>query len=474
MKLLRDLNININEEISISGISSSSKLIKENECFIALQGISSHGVDYIDEAISNGAACILHNKKNYSLNHQIPCFFVEDLFEKQKEILLRFYDISEDKLKFLIFTGTNGKTSTAYFSYQILLAANKDAILAGTLGIESKKNFLETKTTTPNLFELFKFISEERYENDLYICIEASSHGLEQNRLIGIEAETRALLNIEQDHLDFHKNIKNYIASKLKILNFSSQNRIILNGDCETTSVLMEEELKEYDKCIVSSTNKKADYFYSIEECNKSGSRFTLTAGKKCMDFKVSFFQIHNVCNLVFAIATLNQIEKNIFLEKNFIESVSLPKGRAKMISKDSKNILIDYAHNLGGMKAIVSSVANIYNDLVIVYGCGGGRDNSERDKMMNFACSNSRIVIFTSDNSRDESFQSILDDSKKDQEYSNLFVEADREQAIKKGIATLKENEILLILGKGHEEFQEINGTMKPFNDQRVVEKIL
>ena len=93
---------------------------------------------------------------------------------------------------------------------------------------------------------------------------------------------------------------------------------------------------------------------------------------------------------------------------------------------------------------------------------------------MMKFACSNSRIVIFTSDNSRDESFQSILDDSKKDQEYSNLTVEADREQAIKKGIATLKENEILLILGKGHEEFQEINGTMKPFNDQRVVEKIL
>ena len=102
MKFLRDLNINIDEEISISGISSSSKLIKENECFIALQGISSHGVDYIDEAISNGAACILHNKKNYSLNHEIPCFFVEDLFEKQKEILLKFYDISEDKLKFLI------------------------------------------------------------------------------------------------------------------------------------------------------------------------------------------------------------------------------------------------------------------------------------------------------------------------------------------------------------------------------------
>jgi len=474
MKLLRDLNINIDEEISISGISSTSKLIKKNECFIALQGIRSHGVDYVDEAISNGAACILHNKKNYSLNHQIPCFFVEDLFEKQKEILLKFYGINEDKLKFLIFTGTNGKTSTAYFSYQLLLAANKDAILVGTLGIESKKNFQETKNTTPNLFEIFKFISKERYENDLYICIEASSHGLEQNRLIGIKAETRALLNIEQDHLDFHKNIKNYIASKLKILNFSSKNRIILNGDCETTSILMEEELKEYDKCIVSSSNKKADYFYSIEASDKFGSRFKLIVGKNCMNFKVRFFQKYNVCNLVFAIATLNQIEKNIFLEKNFIESVSLPKGRAKMISKNSKKILIDYAHNLGGMKAIVSSAANIYDGLVIVYGCGGERDNSDRDKMMKFACTNSRIVIFTSDNNRDESFQSILDDSKKDQEYSNLIVEADRKQAIKKGIENLIENEILLILGKGHEEFQEINGTTKPFNDQRVVEKIL
>ena len=474
MKVLRDLDININEDIFISGLTSSSGLIKKGQCFIALQGLRSHGLDYIDEAIANGASCVLHNKKNYLKQHEIPCFFVEDLFERQKEICLNFYNILEENLKFLIFTGTNGKTSTAFFSYQILLKTNKDAVLAGTLGLESKTRFKETRHTTPNLFELFEFISKEKYKDDLFICIEASSHGLEQNRLIGIDAETRAILNIEQDHLDFHKNIQNYIDSKLKILDFSSQNKIILNGDCETSASLIDNELREYDKCIVSSLDKKADYFFSIDKTSKTSCNFKLISNKRCIDLKVRFFQKHNIYNLVFALACLDQIEKDIFFDREHIQSIDLPAGRAKIISKNNKNILIDYAHNFGGIQAIVNSVSNIYQDLITIYGCGGERDSSEREKIMKFTCTNSRKVIFTSDNSRNESFQSILDDSIKDHEYSNLIVEADRKQAIKHGIETLKEDEILLILGKGHEEFQEINGTKIPFNDQKVVEEIL
>ena len=474
MKVLRDLEIDINEDIFISGLSSSSKLIEKDQCFIALQGLRSHGIDYIDEAIANGASCILHNKKDYYEQHKIPCFFVEDLFERQKEIYLNFYNIREKNLKFLIFTGTNGKTSTAFFSYQILLKTNKDAVLAGTLGLESRTRFKRTRNTTPNLFELFEFISKEKYEDDLFICIEASSHGLDQNRLIGIGAETRAILNIEQDHLDFHKSIKNYIGSKLKILDFSSHNKPILNGDCETSASLIDNELVKHDICIVSSSNKKADYFYSINETNKDGCDFKLITNEKCMDLKVKFFQKHNVCNLVFAIACLDQLEKNIYFDRELIKSIDLPDGRAKLISKNNKNILVDYAHNFGGIKAIVNSVSNIYDDLIIVYGCGGERDSSEREKIMKFVCTNSRKVIFTSDNSRNESFQSILDDSRKDQEYSNLIIESDRKRAIKSGLEVIKEDEILLILGKGHEEFQEINGTKIPFNDQRVVEKML
>ena len=192
------------------------------------------------------------------------------------------------------------------------------------------------------------------------------------------------------------------------------------------------------------------------------------------MDLKVKFFQKHNVCNLVFAIACLDQLEKNIYFDRELIKSIDLPNGRAKLISKNNKNILVDYAHNFGGIKAIVNSVSNIYDDLIIVYGCGGERDSSEREKIMKFVCTNSRKVIFTSDNSRNESFQSILDDSRKDQEYSNLIVESDRKRAIKSGLEVIKKDEILLILGKGHEEFQEINGTKIPFNDQRVVEEML
>ena len=474
MKVLRDLDININEDIFISGLTCSSRLIKKDQCFIALQGLRSHGLDYIDEAISNGASCVLHNKENYNEQHKIPCFFIEDLFERQKKICLNFYNIREENLKFLIFTGTNGKTSTASFSYQILLKTNKDAVLAGTLGLESRTRFKETKNTTPNLFELFEFISEEKYEDDLFICIEASSHGLEQNRLIGIDAETRAILNIEQDHLDFHKNIQNYIGSKLKILDFSSHNKIILNGDCETCASLIDNELAEYEKCIVSNSNKKADYFFSIVKTNKNGCNFKLMSNKRCIDLKVRFFQKHNIYNLVFAIACLDQIEKNIFFDKELIKSIDLPSGRAKIISKNGKNILIDYAHNFAGIKAIVNSVSNIYHDLIIVYGCGGERDSSERGKIMKFSCTNSRKVIFTSDNCRNESFKTILDDSRKDQEYGNLIVEEDRKQAIRSGLEDLKKDEILLILGKGHEEFQEIKGTKIPFNDQKVVEEIL
>ncbi len=474
MKSLGELGININEQIFISGLTSSSRSIKKDQCFIALQGLRSHGLDYVDEAIAKGARCILHNKKDYSKNHKIPCFFVENLFEKQKEICLNFYNIREENLKFLIFTGTNGKTSTAFFSYQVLLKINKDAVLAGTLGIESRTRFKETRNTTPNLFELFEFIAKEKYEDDLFICIEASSHGLEQNRLIGIDAETRAILNIEQDHLDFHKNIQNYVDSKLKILDFSSRNRIILNGDCKTSASLMNNELSGHNKCIVSNSNKKADYFFSIDKINKNGCDFKLITNKKCIELSTKFFQKHNIYNLVFAIACIDQIEEDFSCSKELTRSIDLPAGRAKIISKKNKNILIDYAHNFAGIKAIVNSVINIYDDLIILYGCGGERDSSEREKIMKFTCANARQVIFTSDNSRNESFQSILNDSLKDQEYSNLIIQADRKQAIKNGIEAIKDDEILLILGKGHEEFQEIKGRKMPFNDQKVVEKIL
>ena len=281
-------------------------------------------------------------------------------------------------------------------------------------------------------------------------------------------------MNIEQDHLDFHKNIKNYIDSKLKILDFSSQNKIILNGDCETSASLIDHELREYDKCIVSSLDKKADYFFSVDKTSRTSCNFKLISNKRCIDLKVRFFQKHNIYNLVFALACLDQIEKDIFFDKEHIQSIDLPAGRSKIISKNNKDILIDYAHNFGGIQAIVNSVSNIYQDLITIYGCGGERDSSEREKIMNFTCTNSRKVIFTSDNSRNESFQSILDDSIKDHEYSNLIIEADRKRAIKHGIETLKEDEILLILGKGHEEFQEINGTKTPFNDQKIVEEIL
>ena len=474
MKALGELGININEQIFISGLTSSSRLIKKDQCFIALQGLRSHGLDYVDEAIAKGARCILHNKKDYSKNHKVPCFFVEDLFEKQKEICLNFYNIREENLKFLIFTGTNGKTSTAFFSYQFLLKTNKDAVLAGTLGIESRARFKETRNTTPNLFELFEFIAKEKYEDDLFICIEASSHGLEQNRLLGIDAETRAILNIEQDHLDFHKNTQNYINSKLKILDFTSRNRIILNGDCKTSVSLMDNELSDQNKCIVSSSNKKADYFFSIDKTNKNGCDFKLTINKKCIELSTKFFQEHNIYNLVFAIACIDQIDEDFSCSKELTRSIDLPAGRAKIISRNNKNILIDYAHNFAGIKAIVNSVINIYDDLIILYGCGGERDRSEREKIMKFTCANSRQVIFTSDNSRNESFQSILNDSLKNQEYSNLIIQPDRKQAIKNGIEAIKDDEILLILGKGHEEFQVINGTKMPFNDQKVVEKIL
>jgi UDP-N-acetylmuramyl tripeptide synthase len=189
----------------------------------------------------------------------------------------------------------------------------------------------------------------------------------------------------------------------------------------ETSASGINKELAEYDKAIVSRSDKKAEFYFVIDKTNKNGCNFKLISSDRSIELKVRFFQKHNIYNLVFAIACLDQIEKNIFFDKEVTKSIDLRYGRAKIISKNNKNILIDYAHNFGGIRAIVNSVSNIYHDLIIVYGCGGERDTYEREKIMKFTCTNSRKVIFTSDNCRNESFQSILDDSRKDQEYSNL-----------------------------------------------------
>ena len=230
-KLMSILNIDFIPTRNISAITDFSKDVKKDSIFFALDGVNKHGTSYIDEVISKDPMLIVHNNKDYACDYS-NVFFVEDLTEKLLPFLCEYYQIDLDKFKFIGFTGTNGKTSAAYFCHQILISMNLISSYIGTLGFQnnSMNNFVESKNTTPGVFKIFNFLSTLDQSKTNHICLEVSSHALDQNRLKGIQLDVSSIMNITNDHLDYHLTEERYIKSKLKMIDITKSGSTFVNN----------------------------------------------------------------------------------------------------------------------------------------------------------------------------------------------------------------------------------------------------
>jgi len=471
------INTNVFDGLFISSIADDSRDIQENSIFIARQGVDSHGNEFIRDAIQKGASCIITDQK-LDEEVDIPIHCLENLEDKILEILFSFYGLSEDDFIFHGVTGTNGKTTTAFMAHNIIRALKKPSVYIGTLGAIINDDLLETKgNTTPGIFEIFQILQTCKFQQETYIFIEISSHALAQKRLGKLPFSRTLLLNIQSDHLDYHKTESNYINAKLSITELNNKNPsiILIDKIQDLLKNFSDDQKKQLSKSqFLSSTDTSAALKYSLEYNPNGRSNIKLSFPNLRLDAQISLFLKFNVENYISAIALISdQISLDEF-ESIRSNTIKLPQGRGEILRLREGNVLIDFAHDHQSIQNILSELANYYDEIILVFGCGGDRDRSKRSKMMKVAQDFASKVFFTSDNNRNESFASIAKDAMVGNSSTSIKILEDRQEAISLALQCLNKENILVILGKGHETYMDVSGKKVPFNDKDCVLEIL
>ena len=444
--------------------SINSKKVNKNDIFFAIEGSKQSGSLYSSEALSKGAYKVITSKnirnKNYLIVKNVKKFLVEACSVKYKE-----------KPKNIIaVTGTNGKSSVANFYFQILKNLKINSAAIGTLGIFYKNKVKRTNLTTPDIITIHKelnFFKKKKIDN---VCLEASSHGLHQNRLDGINFTAGIFTNFTQDHLDYHKNLKNYLRAKLYL--FSSLLK-------KNSFAIVDTDIPEFP--IINKICKKRKI--KILSFGSRGNAIKLIShyyfGKKQI-IKINF--LNKIYNIIVDLIGDFQI-KNLFASmlasylsvKNsdkIVKTLSKIKsadGRMQSVGTKGKSaVVVDYAHTPDALKKSLQTLAKQFNKKVdVVFGCGGDRDKGKRYKMGKIANQFASKIYLTNDNPRSENPNSIIKQIKKGCSRSKIIL--DRKIAIKTAINNLNTDSILLIAGKGHENYQIINNQKKYFSDQKV-----
>jgi len=446
-------------------IKSDSRKIKKGDIFVALKGINSNGEDYIESAINNGASKIIVESDN---KYEVETIKVADTRKYLVDYLSDNYGYYLNKMNIIGITGTNGKTTTAYLIYQMLNKLNIKCAYIGTIGYYLDKKICNLPNTSSDVCELYDMIINAYDNGYMYIVMEVSSQGLDMNRLDSIKFDYAIFTNLTQDHLDYHKTMENYAKAKQKLFYNLKENGIsIINSDDKYNSYFKINTYVEY------GMNSKD---YKIEQYNlEKGIKFYLNIKGTSYLFRSNLIGKYNIYNLVCAVVLLNEMGIDINKIIDVVNYIKCPPGRTEIINYKDNLIIVDYAHTPDAMQNIYNLTNEITKgNIYTVFGCTGDRDRSKRPLMMDIATSNSKYVLLTSDDLHNEDFNQIVNDTINNINKNNYEVIKDRGKAIEKGISLLNNRDILLVLGKGHEEFIIIKDKKVPFNDKKYIEKLL
>ena len=444
--------------------SINSKKVNKNDIFFAIEGSKQSGSLYSSEALSKGAYKVITSKnirnKNYLIVKNVKKFLVEACSVKYKE-----------KPKNIIaVTGTNGKSSVANFYFQILKNLKINSAAIGTLGIFYKNKVKRTNLTTPDIITIHKelnFFKKKKIDN---VCLEASSHGLHQNRLDGINFTAGIFTNFTQDHLDYHKNLKNYLRAKLYLFSslLKKNSFAILDTDIPEFPIINKICKKRKIKILSFGSRGNAiklisHYYFGKKQIIK------INFLNKIYNIKVDLIGDFQIKNLFASILASYLSVKNSDKIVKTLSKIKSADGRMQSVgTKGMSAVVVDYAHTPDALKKSLQTLAKQFNKKVdVVFGCGGDRDKGKRYKMGKIANQFASKIYLTNDNPRSENPNSIIKQIKKGCSRSKIIL--DRKIAIKTAINNLNNDSILLIAGKGHENYQIINNQKKYFSDQKV-----
>lgn len=448
-------------------IKYNSKKIQKGDTFIALK-TNNDGHKYINDAIKNGATKVVTEYGSYP----VETLLVDNTKEYLVKYLYENYYQEIKDLKLIGITGTNGKTTTCMLLHNMLNMLERKTAYIGTNGFYINKFIKELPNTTPEILDIYELLIEAKKEGCEFVCIEASSHGLAQNRLENLKFDYAIFTNLTHEHLGYHKTMKNYALAKQKLFTMLRNNKYaIINNDDNYKNYFI---LKENNNITYSLNN--GNYYVKEYKITTQNNIFTVVNNNKEYTFTTKLLGKHNIYNSLASIIVLNKIGYSFEEINNVLTIVSGPKGRMENISYNNNNIIIDYAHTPDGIANVLNTAKELHpNKIITIVGCGGGTgsDRTKRSEMGNLVLSLSDKTIFTNDNPRDEDPNQIINDLLKEKINNNYIIELDRKKAINKGINMLTNNDILLILGKGHENYQIIGNNKTHFNDKETVLEI-
>ena len=455
MKNIKDL-IECSFDISILGVTDDSRNVKEGYLFVATKGYNEDHYDYIDDAIKNGCSFIICDRK---IEKDFPHIVVDKINDVFFDICLKFYDVNLDDYKFYGVTGTDGKTTTATVVSKII----DNCSYIGTNGfVVNNKNY-GTNNTTPCISELYEDLKIIKDNDCSNVMMEVSSEALLHDRVKNIKYDIVGFTNITGDHLNVHKTFENYIECKLKLLDYlKADGIVIVNGDDE---VLRKIECKNLFTYGFDGNN---DFVIFDEIYNKDFTYFSVKYKDDIYKIKSPLkckYNIYNVC-LGFIMGLFYGMDVDVLISN--IEKLEPINGRCEFLNfGQNYDIVLDYAHTINGIKTIIDSFKD-YKDIIVVTGCAGGREKDKRPVIGQYIIENVDKAIFTMDDPRNESVDDIIDDMVVDKK--DYFRIIDRKEAIHFALSIANFESVVLILGKGRDNYMAIGNKKIDYCDYDVI----
>jgi UDP-N-acetylmuramoyl-L-alanyl-D-glutamate--2,6-diaminopimelate ligase len=499
--------------IEITGIACDSKAIKPGYMFIALKGSKANGADFIDEAIDRGASAILVDDDSAGIFKRGDTFvYVKDAKLALAQASQAYFGDISNKIRLLGVTGTNGKTTITYLMESMFKSRNEDVGVIGTVNYRFGQRSIPAVNTTPGALELYSLLSSMQKEKLNNCIMEISSHSLEQGRVETLQFDAAIFTNLTREHLDYHKNMENYLNAKLKLFTKIKKGGFAIINIDDLASKKVIEKVKSNGKAniITYGIDCEADIRAEDIRLSREGLRFKLCKneialfarngismphreGSKLLrltkqsewDNKAASINIesdligrHNIYNILASAGAGLAIGMALEDIKRGVKALKGLPGRLESISCGQNfSVYVDYAHTEDGLENVLKSLRELkpYR-LISVFGCGGNRDRAKRPAMGKISTEFSDTVFITSDNPRTEEPMDIINEIIKGigAERDNYVIEPDRFKAIKKALGEAREGDIVLVAGKGHETYQIFKDTTIPFDDREVVRRIL
>ena len=473
-----DTSININ----VTGLAVDSRKVSAGDLFIAFSGTNQHGAEFIPAAVKAGAAAIVY-EADYPLELpklSVPIISVKNLKQKAGVIAHRFYQQPSERIDVIGITGTNGKTSTAWFLAQCLQTQNEAVGFIGTLGTGLYGNLQTANNTTPDVVSVHKLLAEFCDAGAKHAVMEVSSHALEQHRVSAVNYHSVIFTNLSHEHLDYHSSMQEYAAVKRRLFtDYASQFKII-NIDDEYGQEIANAIKQPVYLCSLKKQSDTNENILSAEilESKNNFLQFELESPWGSCFISSNLIGDFNVSNLLSVICVLCLLDHSLQSVKDKIKLLSNVPGRMECFGGDEKNalIIVDYAHTPDALENVLKTLReHAQGWLITLFGCGGDRDQAKRTKMGEVAELYSDQIILTNDNPRNEDPEQIIKQIKQGiSSTASVYVELDRAKAISYAMTLGKPGDVILIAGKGHEDYQIIGDQKIAFDDRVQVRHIL